>query len=152
MMEISPNRMCGLSRASILISSENAMPSASSFMSFRMERRSTHMPEVTGVGSFQTMLSLAPEGALKMIFWEEENERTIKDVLTSPDAADADHFFIIVGPEGGLSIDEINAAREAGFMSVSLGKQILKVETAAAAIVSIIQYEKGIFSRRSREE
>jgi 16S rRNA (uracil1498-N3)-methyltransferase len=42
-------------------------------------------------------------------------------------------------------------AKEAGFISVSLGKQILKVETAAAAIISIIQYEKGVFSHRSQE-
>ena len=57
------------------------------------------------------------------------------------------HYFIIVGPEGGLSRDEVAQARESGFISVSLGKQILKVETAAAAILSIIQYEKGIFSQ-----
>jgi 16S rRNA (uracil1498-N3)-methyltransferase len=57
------------------------------------------------------------------------------------------HYFIVVGPEGGLSRDEVALAREAGFISESLGKQILKVETAAAAILSIIQYEKGIFSQ-----
>ena len=44
-MEISPNRIRGLRKASILISSENAMPSDSSFMSFRIERRNTHMPD-----------------------------------------------------------------------------------------------------------
>ena len=38
------------------------------------------------------------------------------------------------------------------FMSISLGKQILKVETAAAAILSIIQYEKGIFGKKTQEE
>ena len=56
-------------------------------------------------------------------------------------------FGFLVGPEGGLSRDEVALAREVGFISVSLGKQILKVETAAAAILSIIQYEKGIFSQ-----
>ena len=60
-------------------------------------------------------------------------------------------FFIAVGPEGGFSKDEIIKTKEAGFISVSLGKQILKVETAAAAIISIIQYEKGIFGHRSQE-
>ena len=60
-------------------------------------------------------------------------------------------FFIIVGPEGGFSKDEVMLAKKAGFISVSLGRQILKVETAAAAIISIIQYEKGIFSNRSKE-
>jgi len=35
-------------------------------------------------------------------------------------------FFIAVGPEGGFSKDEIIKTKEAGFISVSLGKQILK--------------------------
>jgi len=59
--------------------------------------------------------------------------------------------LIVVGPEGGLSKDEVMMAKEAGFISVSLGRQILKVETAAAAIISILQYEKGIFGHRSQE-
>jgi 16S rRNA (uracil1498-N3)-methyltransferase len=54
-----------------------------------------------------------------------------------------------VGPEGGFSREEIFRAKETDFISVSLGKQILKVETAAPAIISIIQYEKGIFSSTS---
>ncbi|MCK7471446.1 MAG: RsmE family RNA methyltransferase [Desulfomicrobium escambiense] len=63
----------------------------------------------------------------------------------------AKDFFIVVGPEGGFSKDEVMMAKEAGFISVSLGRQILKVETAAAAIISIIQYEKGIFGHKSQE-
>ncbi|MDX9816967.1 MAG: RsmE family RNA methyltransferase, partial [Smithellaceae bacterium] len=59
------------------------------------------------------------------------------------------NYFIIEGPEGGFSKDEITMAKKAGFKSVGLGRQILKVETAAAAIISIIQYEKGIFSHKS---
>ena len=39
------------------------------------------------------------------------------------------------------------ARSEAGFAPVTLGRQILKVETAAMAILAIIQYEKGIFSQ-----
>src|SRR5580658_122792 len=44
-MEISPKRIVGSRRASILISSENAMPSDSNFIFFKMERRKTHMPD-----------------------------------------------------------------------------------------------------------
>ncbi len=92
------------------------------------------------------MLARADEQALKMIFWEEEDQKSIKDILSDQTWAQAKDIFIIVGPEGGFSKDEILKAKEAGFISVSLGKQILKVETAALAIISIIQYEKGIFS------
>ncbi len=97
------------------------------------------------------MLSAASDDSLKLIFWEEESQKTIKDILTDETIAAIKDFFIVVGPEGGFSKDEVTMAKEAGFISVSLGKQILKVETAAAAIISIIQYEKGIFSNRSQE-
>jgi 16S rRNA (uracil1498-N3)-methyltransferase len=88
---------------------------------------------------------------LKLIFWEEESRKTIKDVLTDDALEACRDFFIVVGPEGGFSKDEIEKTKEVGFFSVSLGKQILKVETAAASILSIIQYEKGIFSATSQE-
>ena len=112
--------------------------------------RSSQITDVLPVASFETMLTCAGEQALKMIFWEEEDQKSIKDVLSDQTWAQAKDIFIIVGPEGGFSRDEILKAKEAGFISVSLGKQILKVETAALVIISIIQYEKGIFSNSSR--
>ena len=109
--------------------------------------RSAQITEVLPLASFEDMLAEARSSSLKMIFWEEEDQKSIKDVLTNHEWTSATDIFIIVGPEGGLTRDEITQAREAGFISVSLGKQILKVETAAMAIISIIQYEKGIFSQ-----
>ena len=112
---------------------------------------SSHIAKVSKVSSFADMLALASGDALRLIFWEEESQKTIKDIFTDETLAATKDFFIVVGPEGGFSKDEVMMAKEAGFISVSLGKQILKVETAAAAIISIIQYEKGIFSHRSQE-
>jgi 16S rRNA (uracil1498-N3)-methyltransferase len=112
---------------------------------------SNYIAKVTKVSSFTDMLNSASSDALKLIFWEEESQKTIKDVLTDKDFAATKDHFIVVGPEGGFSKDEITAAQENGFVSVSLGQQILKVETAAAAIISIVQYEKGIFSNQSQE-
>jgi 16S rRNA (uracil1498-N3)-methyltransferase len=112
---------------------------------------SSRITEVSKVSSFTDMLAMAGDDALKIIFWEEESQKTIKDVLMDKTFDAAKNFFIIVGPEGGFSKNEVIMALNKGFISVSLGKQILKVETAAAAIISIIQYEKGIFSSRSKE-
>jgi 16S rRNA (uracil1498-N3)-methyltransferase len=108
--------------------------------------RSAQITEVLPISSFEDMLACTDKQALKMIFWEEENQKSIKDVLTDQTWAQVKDIFIIVGPEGGFSKDEIDAAKKAEFISVSLGKQILKVETAAVAIISIIQYDRGIFS------
>ena len=110
--------------------------------------RSSQITNVLPVASWETMLACADKQSFKMIFWEEEDQKSIKDALCDQTTEQAKDIFIIVGPEGGLSKDEISEAKEAGFISVSLGKQILKVETAALAIISIIQYEKGIFSSK----
>ncbi len=111
---------------------------------------SSHITDVSNVLSFADMLSSASKDALKLIFWEEESQKTIKDVLTDESTATVKEFFVVVGPEGGFSKDEVMKTKEAGFISVSLGRQILKVETAAAAILSIIQYEKGIFGKKTQ--
>ena len=113
--------------------------------------RSVRVTAVEPVLSFADMLSRAAPDERKLIFWEEEDQQSIRDALNEKRFAGAVCYFIIVGPEGGLSRDEVNLAKEAGFVSVSLGRQILKVETAAAAILSIIQYEKGIFSQTVEE-
>jgi 16S rRNA (uracil1498-N3)-methyltransferase len=46
------------------------------------------------------------------------------------------HVDVIIGPEGGLTDDEVAAATEAGWRTVALGPRILRVETAAVAIVA----------------
>jgi 16S rRNA (uracil1498-N3)-methyltransferase len=52
---------------------------------------------------------------------------------------------LLVGPEGGLSENEIQAACEAGFQSISLGPRILRTETAGAATIAAIQALWGDF-------
>ncbi len=48
-------------------------------------------------------------------------------------------FTIVIGPEGGLTEDEIQALQNAGAKSVSLGARILRTETAALSVISTIQ-------------
>ncbi|AMP20641.1 hypothetical protein AZF37_05130 [endosymbiont 'TC1' of Trimyema compressum] len=50
---------------------------------------------------------------------------------------------LIVGPEGGLTEEEVNAIQNNGGYSVSLGQRILRTETASIAAVSIVMYELG---------
>ena len=53
---------------------------------------------------------------------------------------------LLVGPEGGFSTDEINHAKQASFQGIQLGPRILRTETAALAVVSILQTQWGDFS------
>ena len=47
--------------------------------------------------------------------------------------------MILIGPEGDFTPQEISLAKEAGFLPVSLGKQVLRVDTAAVAVVSFLK-------------
>ena len=50
---------------------------------------------------------------------------------------------IIIGPEGGIDIKEVKQLEEAGAKIITLGKRILRTETVALAMTSIIMYELG---------
>jgi 16S rRNA (uracil1498-N3)-methyltransferase len=49
----------------------------------------------------------------------------------------------MVGPEGGLTKDEVAAATEAGFIPVTLGSRILRTETAGIALLAVLQFFWG---------
>ena len=101
--------------------------------------RRSDVPEIPDIHIFPDVLKVVEPNALKMIFWEGESRLGLKDVLQK--SSNPRVFSIIVGPEGGLAPEEVDAAKASGFVSVSLGKQILKLETAAVAILAILQYE-----------
>lgn len=103
------------------------------------------IPGIVGIVSFEEMFAYSEREPLKIIFWEEESERGIKEVMRDKKYAGVNDISVVIGPEGGFSRKEIESAADKGFISVTLGKNILKVETAALTILSIIQYEKGIF-------
>ena len=52
---------------------------------------------------------------------------------------------LLIGPEGGFTVDEIRLANQAGFQNLNLGKRILRVETAAIAGISFLHCNFGDF-------
>jgi len=106
--------------------------------------RRPDVPEVAPVVTFREMLESEAGSRMKIIFWEEEQGTTIKKVLGEHAAGDS--IVIAIGPEGGFSVEEVEAARARGFIPTTLGSQVLKTETAGLATLAIIQYERGIFS------
>jgi len=81
------------------------------------------------------------EDALKIILWEGEKTRNLKDLIKS--SSPMKKALGLVGPEGGFTDAEIVSARAAGFIPVSLGHRILRAETAGITLTAIIQYEWG---------
>lgn len=79
----------------------------------------------------------------RLLLWEGEKSENIKATLRSF-SKHPESISILVGPEGGFSYLEVLQAREGGYHTTSLGTWIMRVETAAIAILSILQYEWGI--------
>ncbi len=105
--------------------------------------------EIGPLVSFGELLAKGPrENAIKVILWEEEGARDLKGLLKASPPLKT--FIGIVGPEGGFSQEEVRAAKEAGFISVSLGQRVLRAETAAITMVAVIQYERGDLSLSNR--
>lgn len=79
----------------------------------------------------------APDTAI-IFCYEGERTQSMRTVLRSVDAR---RIVLIVGAEGGFSPAEAAAIRAAGAQSVSLGRLILRAETAALAALAVTQYE-----------
>ena len=83
---------------------------------------------------------LAPPGAARLMFYEEERQTR----LQSLPAMESSHgALLLLGPEGGFSVEEVAQARAAGWQTVSLGTTILRAETAALAAAAIMQFLLG---------
>lgn len=100
------------------------------------------IPEIGEIVTFERMLRDVPESGLRLIPWEEETKTGIHEILRDPARSGMKEFVLVIGPEGGFSAGEIELARKAGFLSVSLGKRVLRVETASLAVLAILQYER----------
>lgn len=98
------------------------------------------IPKVHSVVSFGQALDLAKELEYSMLPYEladgmEESHDRIRM------ACSAASIGIFIGPEGGFDDLEINQARQAGIKEITLGKRILRTETAGMTMLSILMFE-----------
>ncbi len=105
-----------------------------------MQSNRPDIPHVGHIVSFSDyLLTLSPEpGTLLLLPWEEATV-SIKNVLQQTPGIT--RIIVLIGPEGGFSAQEAEKAKEKGFHLVSLGENILRTETAAVAVLSMIGYE-----------
>lgn len=102
--------------------------------------------EILSLCTFKQLLTLLrEEPVLKILLWEQEATRSLRDLLRS--GSPASRVVAMVGPEGGFTGREVMEAREAGFVSVSMGGRILRAETASISLVTLLQYEWGDLNR-----
>lgn len=98
------------------------------------------VPEVSAPVSFKEAVKEAAKADLALIPYEEEREVSLKKALRGKTP---ETVSVMIGPEGGFEKEEIDLALENGITSVTLGKRILRTETAPLAVASAVLYELG---------
>lgn len=96
------------------------------------------LPALLPIRPLKDVLNDMPPGALALMPWEEEHALMLRDALKSPSSSTV---IIFIGPEGGLTADEVKLAQQHSVQVVSLGSRILRAETAALAAVASVMYE-----------
>jgi 16S rRNA (uracil1498-N3)-methyltransferase len=96
------------------------------------------IPRVEPLVDYKNALSLMKASESAILFYE-ESRRPLRDGLASP----ASSIAIMVGAEGGFSQEEARMAREQGIADASLGRRILRCETAGCAALAAILYHTG---------
>ena len=98
------------------------------------------IPKVNNMVDINELIKI--NASLKLICTVNEVTKSIKRELQVH--KDCDTIIIVVGPEGGFTKQEEDKFMENGFISVSLGKRVLRTETASLSVLSMINYERMV--------
>lgn len=97
------------------------------------------IPQVLALGSYSEALQRAARADRAVFFYENERSHTLTQALST-------FFFsisLMTGPEGGFSPEEVQAAEDAGLEICTLGRRILRCETAPLCALSAVMYAAG---------
>lgn len=100
------------------------------------------VPKICVVDSYANVLENAIKSDISILFYENERATTLKMKLQE---APYSSVSIISGPEGGLDLSEVQQAQKAGVAVCTLGRRILRCETAPLCALSAIMYDSGEF-------
>ena len=100
------------------------------------------IPQVVTVPSYRAALERAVQADLALLFYENEQSTTLKMALSQ---GEYHSVSLLTGPEGGLDVSEVEQAQTAGLKVCTLGKRILRCETAPLCALSAVMYDAGEF-------
>lgn len=100
------------------------------------------IPEVLVLPNYRAALERAKESDLAILFYENERATTLRMAL---EAGEYTSVSLISGPEGGLDEAEVKQALDAGLRVCTLGRRILRCETAPLCGLSAVMYASGEF-------
>lgn len=100
------------------------------------------IPKIDNIQNIKDLCENINKYDLVILAYENEKENSFKEELQKiKNTKDKLNIAIIIGPEGGIAEEEVLILKNAGAKVISLGKRILRTETVALAMVSIIMYE-----------
>ena len=102
-----------------------------------MQSKREFIPNVSDAMKLDEAKEILDGFDLVLIAYEDELDNSIKKY----DIKDKKNIAIVVGPEGGFDISEIDELKNSGYKSISLGKRILRAETAPIALLTMLYYE-----------
>ncbi len=94
------------------------------------------IPKVADIHTFNDLKSI---DGVKLICSTSEKTQNLKNIIKK--CQNYDKIILVIGPEGGLSEKEEKYLKEVGFISISLGNRIMRVETVPLFLLSIFNYE-----------
>ena len=100
------------------------------------------IPQVRVLPNYQSVLQEAATYDKALLFYENEHAVTLKMALSESNYRTVS---LLTGPEGGLEEREVEQARAAGLQVCTLGKRILRCETAPLCALSAVMYDAGEF-------
>ncbi len=100
-----------------------------------------HVPRVEGLVSLDDALGATPRGSARIMLWEEEHAVSLSKRLQ--ECAVSKGVTLVIGPEGGFTAHESLLAQEVGYVMASLGRLVLRVETAAITACAVAQHALG---------
>ncbi len=101
----------------------------------------SYIPIVSPIVSFEEAIAQMSSDDLALMFYE-KSKKPLKKILSENNFLS---ISILVGPEGGFSVVEVEKAKAKGIKSCSLGPRILRCETAPIAAISAIMYATDNF-------
>lgn len=100
------------------------------------------IPQVIVLDSYGAALNRATQADLSILFYENERATTLRMALEDKPCKT---ISLLTGPEGGLEEREVEQAKAAGLQICTLGKRILRCETAPLCALSAVMYASGEF-------
>ena len=100
------------------------------------------IPDVLTLGSYAEALKRAATADKAILFYENERATTLRMAM---EEGSFSTVSLLTGPEGGLEEKEVKQAQDAGLQVCTLGKRILRCETAPLCALSAVMYAAGEF-------